>query len=192
MSAIEFEAASFGSLAFCGSTFEPGFHLDQSAGEELSSFNNRNTSNFEIAAPRTNFGRLLFKTSARLGHASGRRGKFIVGVFEIGKHPLEFGDTCIFTSHTVGELAKMIAECFGFGGRIATVGLGSLQTVTGCSESGIVCVEIASKTSFNACGFGQFGSCRFEHARRFSRNEHCFVGTASCFVERGTSCTSTR
>lgn len=192
MSAIEFEAASFGSLAFCGSTFEPGFHLDQSAGEELSSFNNRNTSNFEIAAPRTNFGRLLFKTSARLGHASGRRGKFIVGVFEIGKHPLEFGDTCIFTSHTVGELAKMIAECFGFGGRIATVGLGSLQTVTGCSESGIVCVEIASKTSFNTCGIGQFGSCRFEHARRFSRNEHCFVGTASCFVERGTSCTSTR
>ena len=39
------------------------------------------------------------------------------GRFEIGKHPLEFGDTCIFTSHTVGEFAKMIAECFSFGGQ---------------------------------------------------------------------------
>ena len=135
MSAIEFEAASFGSLAFCSGTFETGFNLGQSTSEELASFDNRNASNFEIAAPRTNFGRLLFKTSARLGHASGRRGKFIVGVFEIGKHPLEFGDTSVLTSHTVGELAKMIAECFGFGGRIATVSLGSLQTVACCSES---------------------------------------------------------
>lgn len=192
MSPIELKAASFGSLAFCSGTFETGFNLGQSTSEELASFDNRNASNFEIAAPRANFRCLLFEPSTRLSHTSGRRGKFIVGVFEIGKHPLEFGDTSVLTSHTVGELAKMIAECFGFGGRIATVGLGSLQTVTGCSESGIVCVEIASKTSFNTCGIGQFGSCRFEHARRFSRNEHCFVGTASCFVERGTSCTSTR
>ena len=135
MSPIELKAASFGSLAFCSGTFETGFNLGQSTGEELASFDNRNASNFEIATPRTNFGRLLFKPSTRLGHASGRRSEFIVGGFEIGKHPLEFGDTCVFTSHTIGEFAKMITKRFGFGGRITTVGLGSLQTVAGCSES---------------------------------------------------------
>ena len=135
MSAIEFEAASFGSLAFCGSTFEPGFHLGQSAGEELSSFDNRNASNFEIAAPRANFRCLLFEPSTRLSHTSGRGGEFVVGRFEIRKHPLEFRDTSVLASHTVGEFAKMITKCFGLSGRIATVGLGSLQTVARCSES---------------------------------------------------------
>lgn len=135
MGAIEFKAASFGGFTFCGSTFKPGFNLGQSAREELASFDNRNASNFEIATPRTNFRGLLFKPSTRLSHASGRRGEFIVGGFEIGKHPLEFGDTCVFTTHTIGEFAKMITERFSFGGRIATVGLGSLQTVAGCSES---------------------------------------------------------
>ena len=192
MSAIEFKAASFGGLAFCSGAFEAGFNLGQSAGEELASFNHRNASDFEIAAPRTNFRCLLFKTSTRLSHTSSRRGEFIVGCFKIGKHPLEFGDTCVFASHAIGEFTKVITECFGFGGRIATVGLGSLQAVACCSESRIVCVEIASKTSFNACGFGQFSSCRFEHARCFCSDEHRFVGTPSCFIESSTSCTSTR
>ena len=135
MSAIEFKASSFGGLAFCSRAFETSFNLGQSAGEELASFDHRNASDFEIAAPRTNFRCLLFKTSTRLGHASSRRGEFVVGCFKIGKHPLEFGDTCVFASHAIGEFAKMITKRFGFGGRITTVGLGSLQTVAGCSES---------------------------------------------------------
>jgi hypothetical protein len=135
LSTIEFKAASFGSLAFCSGTVESSFNLGQSAGEELASLDHRNASNFEITAPRTNFCCLLLEPSTRFSHASGRRGEFIVGGFEIGKHPLEFGDTRIFTSHSVCKFAKMITKCFGFSGRIATVGLGSLQTVSCCSES---------------------------------------------------------
>lgn len=135
MSPIEFKAASFGGLAFCSGTFETGFNLGQSTGEELASFDNRNASNFEIAAPRANFRCLLFEPSTRLSHTSGRRGEFVVGRFEIRKHPLEFRDTSVLASHTVGEFAKMITKCFGLSGRIATVGLGSLQTVACCSES---------------------------------------------------------
>jgi hypothetical protein len=189
--AIELKAASFSGFAFSSGAIESSFDLGQTTGEELATLNHRNASNFEIAPTRANLSSLLFKTSTRFGHASGRRCEFVVGGFEIGKHSLEFGDARIFASDAIGEFAEVIAQRFCFGSGVTTIGFGPLQAVSRCGESRIVRVEIAGKTSFDACGVSQFGPCRFEHACSFGGDEHCFIGTTSCFVESGTSCTCT-
>ena len=135
MRAIELKAACFSGFAFSSGTIESSFDLGQTTGEELATLNHRNAANFEVASTGTDFGRLLFKTSTRFGHASGRRCEFVVGGFEIGKHSLEFGDARIFASDAIGEFAKMIAQRFRFGRSVTTIGFSSLQTVARCSKS---------------------------------------------------------
>lgn len=135
MRAIELKTASFSGFAFSSGAIESSFDLGQTTGEELATFNNCDAADFEIASTGTDFSRLLFKTSTRLGHASGRCREFVVGCFEIGKHSLEFGDARIFASDAVGEFAKVIAQRFCFGSGVTTIGFGSLQTVARSSKS---------------------------------------------------------
>ena len=189
---VQLYPAVGGGRSLGGRAFETLLELGQAPAQELTAFVDRGGADLDVGPQGANLGRPFLDVSAGLTHAPATLDRLGLGVLEAGQHLLELDHPSLLTGNPLAELIEMRLQGGGLAHGVPSIGLDSLESVTGGAQATVVVVERPTELGFDPAGIVDRGTGFGESGRRLLYGEGGLLSSSFGFLESRTRSTRRR